>query len=120
MSKRLVLTVFALGAALVLAAPTAFAARGGEGGRPHTDKVVYVTGQDLYYDTIVTAMPLPWEGQFQELEMTGPTGLQTDLGPGDPGYLGGRWWVDSNPNGYQDEYDTYFSCPLLGPGRDLP
>ena len=29
---------------------------------------------------------------------------------------GGRWWVDVNHNGVQDEEDSYFQCPLLGPG----
>jgi hypothetical protein len=53
--------------------------------------------QGLYYDSIVVAT-LPFKGRFQKLEM-GPNGLQTEFGPGDPGYLGGRWWVDANPNG---------------------
>lgn len=85
-------------------------------------KTVYVTSQNLYFDTIVpisSAEGLPWNeqntGSFQELY----DGM-TDYGPGDPGYRGGRWWIDSNPNGYQDAYDTYFLCPLLGPGRESP
>ena len=79
---------------------------------------VYVTGQDLVYDTIVLGI-LPMQGDFQQLEMTGPTGLQTEFGPGDPGYLGGRWWVDVNLNGVMDEGDTYFLCPLMGDGYTL-
>jgi hypothetical protein len=51
--------------------------------------------------------------------MTGPTGLQTEFGPGDPGYVGGRWWVDANGNNQMDEGDTFFLCPLLGPGFEL-
>ena len=47
-------------------------------------------------------------------------GATTEYGPGDPGYLGGRWWVDSNPNGIMDPDDSYFLCPLLGPGRTEP
>jgi len=84
---------------------------------------VYVTSQYRYYDTIVPISQtkgLPWKdqnnGSFQQLYPTGgPTGgLSTDYGPGDPGYRGGRWWIDYNPNGYQDEYDIFFLCPLLG------
>jgi len=54
------------------------------------------------------------------LEMAGPTGLQTEFGPGDRGYVGGRWWLDLNENGEMDGKDAFFSCPLLGPGRDTP
>lgn len=95
---------------------TAWAKRGGEGGRGN-GPVVYVTGQELFYDSIVTADPLPSKGPFQELEMDGPSGLQTEFGPGDPGYVGGRWWIDLNGNSEMDEGDKYFLCPLLGPGR---
>lgn len=92
-------------------------------GRPFSTKVVYVTSQGKYYDTIVPVSPdkqLPWKGPFQQLEMTGPTGLQTEFGPGNQAYVGGRWWIDANPNGYQDAGDVYFLCPLLGPARDAP
>lgn len=82
--------------------------------------VIYVTGQDLFFDSVITADPLPAQGPFQKLEMAGPTGLQTEFGPGDPGYRGGRWWVDVNGNGIQDDGDHFFSCPLLGPGRETP
>ncbi len=94
----------------------ALAKRGGEGGRGN-GPVVYVTGQGLFYDSIVTADPLPFKGPFQELEMAGPSGLQTEFGPGDPGYVGGRWWIDLNGNFEMDEGDKFFLCPLLGPGR---
>ena len=83
---------------------------------------IYVTSQGKYFDTIVpisSAQGLPWSihntGSFQPLS----NGV-TPYGPGDPGYRGGRWWIDSNPNGYQDADDTFFLCPLLGPGRDSP
>ena len=78
--------------------------------------VVYVTSQALFYDSIVLAN-LPSRGPFQKLEMTGPSGLQTTYGPGDVGYVGGRWWVDTNFNNEMDEGDLFFMCPLLGPGR---
>lgn len=81
--------------------------------------VVYVTSQDLFYDSIVLT-DLPPVGPFQLLEMEGPTGLQTEFGPGDPGYVGGRWWVDVNGNGEMDFDDDYFMCPLLPPGREEP
>ncbi len=84
--------------------------------------IVYVTSQGLFYDSIV-GPDLPFKVRFQRLE-TGigpsPNGLQTEFGPGDPGYLGGRWWVDENGDEEMDAGDTYFSCPLLGPGRAAP
>ena len=104
---------------LALVFPTFVSAqRGGEGGRGD-GPVIYVISQDLYYDSIVTADPLPQKGDFQELIPTAD-GLVTLSGPGDPGYRGGRWWVDVNGNDLMDEGDHYFSCPLLGPGRDAP
>jgi hypothetical protein len=90
-----------------------------KGGRAGDSGVVYVTSQGLYYDTFATADPLPMKGKFQKLEM-GPDGPFTEFGPGDPGYRGGRWWIDVNDNGVQDEEDIYFLCPLLGPGRTSP
>lgn len=84
----------------------------GQGGALGT---VYVSGQGLYYDTFVTAEELPMQGRFQLLE----AGV-TEYGPGDPGYIGGRWWVDVNGNGIRDEGDKFFLCPLLGPGREEP
>jgi hypothetical protein len=77
-----------------------------------TPGVVYVTSQGLYYDTFATADPLPMRGRFQAL-----VNGQTEFGPGQPGYLGGRWWVDENGNGVQDSGDHFFLCPLLPPGR---
>ena len=102
---------------LTIALP-ADAKRGGEGGRGD-GPVVYVTSQGKYFDSIVTADPLPPHGPFQLLYM-GPNGLTTDAGPGDRDYVGGRWWMDVNGNGEQDEGDHFFSCPLQGPGRDAP
>ena len=80
-----------------------------------TPGVVYVTSQGLYYDTFVVMDPLPMNGPFQLL-----VNGQTEFGPGQPGYLGGRWWVDSNGNDTQDPQDHFFLCPLLPPGRPTP
>jgi hypothetical protein len=80
-----------------------------------TPGVIYVTSQGLYYDTFVVKDPLPMEGRFQLLANN-----ETEFGPGQPGYLGGRWWVDENGNGVQDANDHYFLCPLLPPGRTTP
>lgn len=84
-----------------------------------TGPVVYVESQGLFYDSIVLA-DLPPNGRFQQLKPgEGPSGLATEFGPGDVGYLGGRWWIDINDNGYQDAGDAFFLCPLLGPGRSV-
>ena len=82
---------------------------------------VYVESQDLYFDSIV-GPNLPMNGPFQELKPgAGPGGaLATEFGPGDPGYLGGRWWVDVNGDGEMNEGDAFFSCPLLGHGSATP
>jgi len=71
---------------------------------------VYVTSQGLYYDTFVSADPLPPHGPFQLLE----NGM-TEFGPGEPGYLGGRWKIPDGNGGY-----IYLLCPLLPPGREEP
>lgn len=77
--------------------------------------VVYVTSQGLYYDTFVSAATLPMDGMFQKL-----VNGETEFGPGDPGYLGGRWWVDANGDGIQNQGDVFVLCPLLPPGRPTP
>ena len=86
-----------------------------KGGRPGSTGVVYVTSQGLYFDTFVAVDPLPMHGPFQLL-----ANGQTEFGPGDPGYHGGRWWEDLNGNGIQDQGDHFFLCPLLPPGRPTP
>jgi len=108
------LFVITLGALVWMTTDSAEATRGGSGGRGD-GPIVYVRSQGLFYDSIVTADPLPPKGPFQLLEM-GPNGLETDYGPGDVGYRGGRWKEDFDGDG---EYH-YFLCPLLGPGRDQP
>ena len=111
MLRKVSLLVFVVVLSLLIAVP-AFAQ--GPGGRPGSEVVVYVRSQGLYYDSIVTT-DLPPHGPFQLLEM-GPHGLETDFGPGDQGYVGGRWMADFDGDGQFD----YFSCPLLGPGRTTP
>jgi len=77
---------------------------------------VYVTSQGLLYESIVSTQSLPNQGPFQQLVPGGPFGLETEFGPGDPGYLGGRWWVDEDESGTMNEGDSFFLCPLLPPG----
>jgi hypothetical protein len=92
-----------------------------KGGRPASGGVIFVTSRQLYFDTFATKDPLPMRGRFQPLGDSDGDGIsETPYGPGDPGYLGGRWWVDENGNGEQDAGDHYFLCPLLGPGRSTP
>lgn len=109
MKRKLSLLFVVLIIALVTAIPVS-AGRGNE-----TPGVVYVTSQGLYYDTFVVKDPLPFHGRFQKIEAG-----KTEFGPGDPGYLGGRWWEDTDMNGIMDATDHYFLCPLLGPGRETP
>ena len=66
-----------------------------------TGPVVFVTSQGLYYDSIVVVDPLPAKGNLQQLIPT-MNGLETEFGPGEPGHLGGRWWIDLNENGVMD------------------
>lgn len=115
----------ALFLAAALAVPAGARAQGLFNGNPPAQPpargsgpVVYVTGQGLAYDSIVLAV-LPAEGPFQLLEAGGPTGLQTEFGPGDLGFVGGRWWMDDGDGVMEDpdeSGDVYFLCPLLGPG----
>lgn len=110
MLHRPIVLLACLAAALVIVATTSAA-----GGRAGETGVVFVTSQGLYFDTFVVVDPLPMKGKFQLL-----VNGTTEFGPGDPGYLGGRWWEDLNGNGMQDADDHFFLCPLLGPGRETP
>ncbi|MFN2205994.1 MAG: hypothetical protein ACK2UT_08770, partial [Candidatus Promineifilaceae bacterium] len=74
----MILVILALAVVVVLPA----AANRGDGALG----TVYVSGQGLYYDTFVSAETLPMHGRFQKLE----NGV-TEFGPGDQGYVGGRW-----------------------------
>lgn len=116
-----VITLTACGSQPAAPADTAAAPASGanalaaKGGRAGAIGVVYVSGQGLYYDTFVTKDPLPMQGRFQPL-----VNGTTPWGPGDPEYLGGRWWVDANGDGVQNTGDHFFLCPLLPPGRPTP
>jgi hypothetical protein len=109
MKRRFLILMVVLALALVAVIPASANRGNGELG------VVYVSSQGLYYDTFVSAQSLPMEGRFQLLE----DGV-TEFGPGDQGYVGGRWWIDDNGNGIMDENDIFLLCPLLGPGRATP
>lgn len=113
--KTLTMAALALG----LLSPLALADPGNNQGRRSGGTPIYVTSQGLYFDTFAAVDALPGSGRFQQLVM-GPDGAQTEFGPGDVGYLGGRWWIDLNGNGQMDQEDMYFLCPLLGPGRSEP
>ena len=117
MSKKYsVFGVLLLGAivAMFLVAPgVANADRGGTGGRGD-GPVIYVSGQGLYYDSIITAVDVPPNGPFQDLVVVANE-LETEFGPGDQGYVGGRWRMVAS-----DGTVSYFICPLLGPGRANP
>lgn len=112
-------------AGLMLLATAAPAMAGGPPPRNEDgDRVrvtVYVESQGLFFESIV-GPNLPMRGPFQELRPgEGPGGtLATDYGPGDPGYLGGRLWVDVDGNGEMNDGDAFFSCPLLGHGSATP
>jgi hypothetical protein len=118
MIKKSALVALVVAISLVFAVP-AFAGGpppglpGGERARP----VIYVESHDLYYDSIV-GPSLPMRGRFQKLNMDAQGNLSTMYGPGDHGFVGGRWWVDVNGDNIQNEGDAFFSCPLLGPGRE--
>jgi hypothetical protein len=116
--RRIITLATATGLIVALALPALATTDNRDDNGPHGRTTVFVTSQGLYFDSIVLG-DLPQEGLFQELEMTA-NGLQTEFGPGDPGYLGGRWWVDVNGNDIQDEGDAFFLCPLLGPGYAAP
>ena len=108
-----VLGLSAMVAVMLIAPGVASAGRDNAGG-PHARPVIFVTGQQLYFDSIVTADPVPPNGPFQDL-IIGANGLETEFGPGDQGYLGGRWrLLDTDGT----TVIKYFLCPLLGPGRE--
>jgi hypothetical protein len=101
--RRYVLTA-ALSAALML---TSFA---GSVSASTPRVVVYVASQGLCFTSVVTPNSLPDEGPFQLLtpsSICGEGTFMTELGPGDVGYVGGRWVTLDG---------TRFTCPLIGPG----
>ena len=74
--------------------------------------VIFVVTQGLFFTTCAVKQLLPMHGEFQLL-----VDGRTNFGPGQPGYLDGRWWEDLNRNGIQDRADHFFLCPLVLPGR---
>jgi hypothetical protein len=101
------LSTIALATALVAGAGSTASADTGRA-------VVYVVSQGLCYDSVVAPNELPPQGPFQLLTpstICGPGTLMTDVGPGDPGYAGGRWITLDGKR---------FSCPLIGPGYPPP
>ena len=111
--RRVLITALLMGALLVAVAAPAFA--GKPDSTPPGRAQIYVTSQDVTYESILLGS-LPANGPFQKLEV-GPDGPYTEFGPGDPGYLGGRWWVDVNGDNVMDDGDVYFLCPLLVKGN---
>lgn len=109
MKRKLSVLFVVVVIALVTAIPVA--ANRGDGALG----TIYVTSQGLYYDTFVSAETLPMKGRFQKL-----VNGTTEFGPGTPGYLGGRWWVDVNGDNIMNEGDRFLLCMLLGPGRTSP
>src|SRR5438445_11844389 len=72
--------------------------------------VVYVASQGLCYGSVVAPNSLPDKGRFQLLvpsTICGTGTFMTQFGPGDVGYVGGRWVTADGKR---------FSCPLIGPG----
>lgn len=82
---------------------------------PERVGVIFVISQGLFYDTRIQIDPLRMEGEFQLL-----ANQRTEFGPGQVGYVGGRFWEDLNHNGIQDEGDHFFLSPLIPPGRFVP
>lgn len=83
--------------------------------------MIYVASQGLYYETM-TLTDLPQKGPFQELDVVvdGDGNIltaMTEYGPGDPGYLGGRWEAYIYDQKMNLLMVHYFECPLLGPGQ---
>lgn len=78
-------------------------------------RVVFVISQGLFFDTVGVITPLPMHGEFQLL-----VDGRTEFGPGQDGFLGGRWWEDLNHNGIKDNGDHFFFCPLVSTGRKTP
>ena len=121
MSKFKLVSTIALASVIALMSSSVYSNGNGKGRGNSDNPVVYVYSQNLFYDTIVLGdLPFNETMNFQELEPgMGPTGLQTEFGPRDTEYYGGRWWIDLNDNGVMDDMDKYFLCPLLGPGRTV-
>ena len=117
--RRSILLLAIVGMLVTALAIPAFAGGQRNTGRG-TGPTVYVPDQGLFYDSIVVKEDLSWNGQdnWQLLETggPGPQGLHTEFGPGDVGYVGGRWFMEGDAIEGPSAGDTFFICPLLGPG----
>ena len=114
MNSKIIIILVA--ASMIFVTGSVMAIKGG--GNPHDiGGEVYVTSQNLYYHTFVSTDQIRYNGHngnsFQELNPDGTT----MYGPGDPGYRGGRWWIDDG-DGIMEYEDTYVLCPLIGPGYE--
>ena len=115
------LSVVLLAAVAVLAVAPSHA-RAGRGNGPVG--TIYVESQGLYYDTLGLT-DLPERGPFQTLlvflnEDGAIEFAVTEYGPGDRGYVGGRWEAYIFDHDGQPVMVRHFECPLLGPGREAP
>jgi hypothetical protein len=124
--RKTLLTGLVVGLLTIVMAVPALATNGKSAnshGRPGSPVQVTVTGDpmttddDVVYDSIALG-DLPMKGRFQRLVPI-DGGLYTEFGPGDQGYVGGRWWLDANNNNMVDEGEPFFLCPLLGPGQPV-
>ncbi len=113
---KLIGTMALIGAVSTLSAG-AIAKQYRETGREHWPRRVCY----LYYRPLSTT-PLCWRIYHKRGQVPiagdrhgamGPSGLQTEFGPGDHGYVGGRWWVDANGDEQMDDETPIFLCPLL-------
>ena len=117
MRKIALLVLVAVAAVAALGLLTLGSASAKTSEKPLNRVVVYVESQNLCFDSIVTAQDIPDRGRFQTLapdpmERCGEGSLITESGPGDQGYVGGRWEL-TMLNGDV----VHFVCPLLGPGE---
>lgn len=79
--------------------------------------MIYVISQGRYYDTIGLT-DLPESGPFQRLvvlldEQGNIVSAETEYGPGDKEYVGGRWEAYIYDSGGNLVTIRYFECPLL-------
>ena len=113
--KRTIFLIL-VAASLIFVTGSAMALKGGAD--PQSFGYVYVTSQGLYYKTFVSQAPLKYNGHNGDSFQLLNTGTgSTMYGPGDPGYRGGRWWIDDG-NGIIGYEDTFVLCPLIGSGLE--
>ena len=69
--------------------------------------VIDMENQGLHYGSIVDPSLL-MKSRFQRIEVVDRQ-LAIEFGPGDYGFMGGRWWVDINGDNIQDEGYAFIS-----------